>query len=194
MIRIISIAVLFIVTSACASSRGDFLLNVGAYQSPNFENMFGTSQFHVDGTSHLANPTISISLVIGVPTLISLDYSEGEGSMSPPSNSDPTTMFSGTATSTVTLNGVIESVDDAYLFTAPPKITFPFTTPTFSGGPSVVFDLGAFTATITPVASVGAREATFLLAAVPEPSSLLLCGIAGVIGLTFARVSRKRYA
>src|SRR5262245_10330363 len=131
--RSLLLAMLFVAAPACTPSKGDFLLSVGAYQSPDFVNILGTSQFHMDGTTHSPDPTYSISLSVGIPSIYSLDSSEGEGSMSPPSNNDPTRIFSGTAISTITLNGVVESIADAYMFQAPPPLTLPFTSPTFSG-------------------------------------------------------------
>jgi hypothetical protein len=78
--------------------------------------------------------------------------------------------ITGTATSNVTIDGLTRSVSDG--FTIPSLFDF-------TGGPPVVFDLGTFQVTVTPIAISGSieREANFLETAVPEPASLTLLAV-----------------
>ena len=186
----IGLAFLLITLIVVSPARGDFQLSVDAYQSPNFENTLGTFQFHVDGTSHLPDPIITISLTTSTPNLINLDYSGGSGFMSPPNNSDPTTVFNGEAISMIAINGVSMLVSDSYSYLTTTAFPPPSNNPTFLGGASIVFDLGSELVTVTPVASTGVREALFTLNSVPVPSSLSLMGAAGVFALSLAKLRR----
>jgi hypothetical protein len=171
-----------------------FVLEVGAYQSPDFENNRGTGSFHVDGTTHGMPRTISLRL--GVPTFEQLDLSEGFEFHSPPRNNDPTPIFFGTSVSSITLDGVSGTVSDNYSYLVPfPFPNFPPVTPVFFGGPSTSLVLGDMAVQITPVANtMGGRAALFTLTAVPEPSSATLCGLALLSIGGFARVRARRAA
>jgi hypothetical protein len=96
--------------------------------------------------------------------------------------------FAGTATSNLTI-GVTESISDAFTF-EPDTLLI-----SFSGGAAVVFNLGTFEVTVTPIVSVLAnnlREANFLETPVPEPSSLTLLASSGLFAaLVLACRSRR---
>jgi hypothetical protein len=158
-------------------SSGDLI----TYATAPFSASFAGDSFTVDGIA----PPAALDLVPAVPQLVLLD--SGWQAVS----GAQVQTFTGTATSDLTIDGITRPFSDAFGFTTGPSAGI-----SWSGGAPVVFDLGAFRVTVTPVASDGFRAADFLeapaAAPVPEPSSALLAGLGALAGL--AVWARKRRA
>jgi hypothetical protein len=148
------------------------------YSVATFSDSFADgSSFTLLGTT-LLGPQ-SLNLTPGVSQSAHLDFDFfGNGG---------TGTFPGTATGDLTIDGVTESISDAFTFRAADI--------DFSGGAAVVFDLGTFDVTVTPISSSSLREANFLetTVTVPEPPSLALLASSGLFAaLALARRSRPK--
>jgi hypothetical protein len=165
------IAVLALIGLAPTPSFGDILpLTVTGYDSPTFAD---GSSFNLGGRpGGSLGPDISLTPGVSQKDFLDWQFATVSGSGG---------SFSGDASGTMTLGGVSLTFSDSYTFAGGV-----FSVPEFTGGPSIVFHLGAFDVTVTPIATDSFREATFLetpAAAVPEPSSALAVGFAALAGL-----------
>jgi hypothetical protein len=155
---------------------GDLTLSVTRYDQAFPDG----SEFHLLGT-----PSQTINLIPGVATDLFLD---GSGGAQIAVGAD----YTGDASGAITLGGISQSFSDNYRLTHDdPRLLI------FSGGPPIVFHLGTFDVTVTPIASQFVREASFLetlTAAVPEPSSVWVAALggAGLAGYGWRRSRRPR--
>jgi PEP-CTERM motif len=142
-------------------AQAQSFFTIAAYQSPTFSD---GSSFHLDGIFEIISPVF-------VPQDIVLD----SGSTSVPGNGET---FDGVVTESLGGSFPSKSISDAYSFTSSSTPVLDFT-----GGPSVVLVPGGrFEVVLTPIPSVGVREASLVLAVVPEPATwaMMLMGFAGL--------------
>jgi hypothetical protein len=163
-------------------SFADLSLTVAEFDSPTFA---GGSFLQYFGS------TQTISLTPGVPMDVFLD----SGAAIHYANTGNT--FTGTATSDITLGGIMDSISYNYSFT-----DTAFDLPALTGGSAIVFNFGTYEVTVTPEStSNGLRRASFLetplsSVPVPEPSMLWIAtlGGAGFAVCGWRRARRARAA
>jgi hypothetical protein len=138
-------------------------------------SVVGGSYVQFDGST---NTNLNLTPEV-VEAAVLLDNGSGEGC-----NVCASSTFMGTATSNMTIGGVTQSVSDG--FSVNPNTGSLI----LSGGAPVVFDLGTFQVTVTPIATVFFREADFLETTISEPASLSLLAM-GLVGLGMVLRTRR---
>jgi hypothetical protein len=157
-------------------AQAQLLLTIAGYQSPTFSD---GSSFYLDG-----NVVAGFSVGF-VPDDIVLD----SGSTSVPGKGET---FAGVVTESFSGFGPDKSFSDDYSFTSSSTPVLDFT-----GGPTVVLIPGPRLELImTPIPSVGVREASLVLAVVPEPATwaMMLMGFAGLGWFGYRQTVKARTA
>jgi PEP-CTERM motif len=152
-------------------AQAQSFFTIAEYQSPTFSD---ESSFHLDG---IPFEIVNFGFI---PEDVVLD----SGSTSVPGSGET---FAGVVTESLGGSFPSKSFSDAYSFTSSSTPVLDFT-----GGPPVVLIPGSrLEVVLTPIPSLGVREASVVIAVVPEPATWAMM-LMGFVGLGLFGLSPER--